>query len=100
MEATISARIDKSLKNEFQDFCDAIGLNISSTINMFITKCVAEQKIPFEVSPVNEATLRFRKNADSISKIIRKIDPTLTEEALLKEMKTFRKARNAKMHNA
>lgn len=100
MEATISTRIDQSLKSEFQDFCDAIGLNISSTINIFIKKCIAEQKIPFEVSPVNEATLRFRKNADLINKIVSKSDPNLTEDTLLNEMKEFRKVHNAKIYNA
>ena len=48
--ATISIRIDKQLKNEFDDICDNFGMNISTAIIIFAKKVVAERKIPFDIT--------------------------------------------------
>ena len=47
---TIKVRIDKNLKQKFEIFCNAVGLKMSTAINMFICKVVNENKIPFETS--------------------------------------------------
>lgn len=46
----LSIRMDKDLKRELGQFCEKVGLSISSVINMYARKVVDEQKIPFEIS--------------------------------------------------
>ncbi len=34
---------------KFQQFCNSVGMNVSTAVNMFIKAVLREQKIPFEV---------------------------------------------------
>ena len=47
--ATISIRTDDSRKHSFEGFCESIGITVSSAINMFMTACLRENKIPCEL---------------------------------------------------
>jgi len=49
-QATISARIDSKDKSDFDAFCNNVGLNASTAINMFIKAVLRENRIPFEIS--------------------------------------------------
>lgn len=46
---TISVRIDKDKKEQFESICKAIGLNASDAINVFVRKVISENGIPFPV---------------------------------------------------
>ena len=48
--ATITARIDEKTKNQAEEIATSIGLNLSSVINVFINRFVAERGFPFAVS--------------------------------------------------
>ena len=52
-QTNINIRMDEKLKEEFSDFCDKVGLNMSTAINMFARATVNKQRIPFpiEVDP-------------------------------------------------
>ena len=45
-QTSISIRMDAELKKNFENFCGAVGMNMSTAINM----CVREQRVPFEIS--------------------------------------------------
>lgn len=47
--ATLSIRTDDNKKYSFEGFCESIGITVSSAINMFMTACLRENKIPFEI---------------------------------------------------
>lgn len=49
----VSARIDKDVKNQFEQICKAIGLNASDAINIFVRKVIKEKGIPFPVKDFN-----------------------------------------------
>ena len=49
-QTSISIRMDAELKKSFEQFCGAVGMNMSTAINMFAIACVRTQKIPFEIS--------------------------------------------------
>lgn len=49
-QSTISARIDSKDKTDFDAFCNAVGLNASTAINLFIKTVLREKRIPFEIS--------------------------------------------------
>ena len=48
-QTTLNVRIDEKLKNDFEEFCNAVGMNISVAINMFAKAVVREQRLPFEI---------------------------------------------------
>lgn len=62
--ATMSIRTNDEKKYSFEGFCDSIGITVSSAINMFMTACLRENRIPFEIkadpfwSEENQAVLR------------------------------------------
>ena len=45
----VSFRINKELKEDFEDFCDSVGRSMSAAIILFIKAAVREQRIPFEI---------------------------------------------------
>ena len=47
--ATMSIRTNDEKKYSFEGFCDSIGITVSSAINMFMTACLRENRIPFEI---------------------------------------------------
>ncbi len=70
-QTTLSVQIDGSDKQKFEQFCKAVGMNVSVAINMFVKKVVNEQRIPFEVSVdpfYSEANMtRLRKSIDQLN---------------------------------
>ena len=86
----LSVRVDAKDKKSFEQFCNNVGMNVSTAINMFIKAVLREQKLPFEVrsktfdetiynklqeaeSEMNNTSKRYSKEEiiDSINKIIR-----------------------------
>ena len=47
--ATMSIRTNDKRKQSFEGFCESIGITVTSAVNMFITACLRENKIPFEI---------------------------------------------------
>lgn len=48
--AQVNFRVDDTIKARAESACSAMGLNMSTAINIFLTKLANEQRIPFEVS--------------------------------------------------
>ena len=48
--AQVNFRVDDSIKERAESACTAMGLTMSSAINIFLTKVGNERRIPFEVS--------------------------------------------------
>ena len=46
----VNIRMDNTLKEQFSDFCDNIGLSMSSLFNVFAKKVVKEKRVPFDLS--------------------------------------------------
>ncbi len=47
--STISIRISQNDKNLFEDFCNSVGMNVSTAVNMFVKNVISNQKLPFAV---------------------------------------------------
>ena len=47
--ATMSIRTNDERKYSFEGFCESIGITVTSAVNMFITACLRENRIPFEI---------------------------------------------------
>lgn len=48
-QATISIRVDQTLKKSFDSLCEAFGLSATSAFNIFMKAVVRERRIPFEI---------------------------------------------------
>ena len=66
----LNVRVDSTLKKESDILFKKLGLNMSTAINMFLTKCVNTSSIPFEIStPKPSKNLKKAlKEADYIAK--------------------------------
>ena len=66
----ITIRIDKNLKNEAEALFDDLGMSISTAFNIFLKKCIREDRIPFEISRTenfNQTTIDAILEAERIS---------------------------------
>jgi len=72
--ATISIRIDKNLKDEFDNICDNFGMNISTAMTIFAKKVVSERKIPFEITENAEHGFYSEQNMFYLKKSIQELE--------------------------
>lgn len=49
-QATLSIRMDKEVKKELEEFCGAVGMNVSVAVNLFAKAVIREQRLPFEIA--------------------------------------------------
>jgi DNA-damage-inducible protein J len=61
--ATISARVDEHDKRSFDEFCDSVGLNTSTAINLFVKAVLREKRIPFEISQNTDPFYSYQNQA-------------------------------------
>jgi len=47
--AAISIRLDDETKQRFDEFCNSVGMSVSTAFNLFAKTVVREQRIPFEI---------------------------------------------------
>ena len=47
--STISVRLDSNDKHLFEEFCNDVGMSISTAVNMFVKNVITNQKLPFNV---------------------------------------------------
>lgn len=49
-QTNINIRIDEELKQQFDKFCNDVGMTMTTAFCIFAKKAVKEQRIPFEIS--------------------------------------------------
>ena len=49
-QTNINIRMDENLKQQFDNLCNELGLNMTTAFTIFAKAMVRQQKIPFEVS--------------------------------------------------
>ena len=63
-QATISIRVDQTLKKDFDSLCEAFGLSTTSAFNIFMKAVVREKKIPFEIRADNSNVTSLKSFID------------------------------------
>ena len=70
--SSISIRVDTNDKSMFEDFCESVGMNVTTALNMFIKNVINNQRLPFAIerdpffSEINIARLKkAAKNAQA-----------------------------------
>jgi len=72
--ATISARIDDKLKENAESVADAIGVPLSTAINIFLKKFVASQGFPFQLvasGQLGKPSVPPEEDADRLTNTVR-----------------------------
>lgn len=46
----INIRMDSKLKKDFEEFCQDVGMSMSTAFNLFAKRTVRDNQIPFEIS--------------------------------------------------
>ena len=49
-QTNLNIRMDAETKRAFEEFCNEIGMTVSTAINIFAKTVVREQRIPFELT--------------------------------------------------
>ena len=61
MESTnLNIRIDKDIKMQAEKLFDALGINMTSAVNIFLRQAIRENGIPFEVKIVSDKLKVYR----------------------------------------
>ena len=56
--ATVSTRVDDSVKSAAEQVSEAIGLSLSTAVNIFLRRFAAERGFPFDVvAPAGQAAM-------------------------------------------
>jgi len=73
MESTstnITIRMDKETKRNFENFCDNVGINMTTAFNMFVKATLRTRELPFTVTDIDtqkkEARKLFLKNVEDM----------------------------------
>ena len=62
----INIRIDSNLKKKSDVLFKELGLNMTTAISMFLTKCVNTASIPFKIEKTNKELLESIEESDQI----------------------------------
>jgi len=65
--AILNMRIDADLKEQAEELYNGFGITITDAVNMFLTKSVMENGLPFELKRYNKATEATMSDAKQIA---------------------------------
>lgn len=49
-QTTFSVRMDTDVKTQFDAFCNQVGMNTSTAINLFARAVLRENRLPFDIT--------------------------------------------------
>lgn len=73
-QTTLSVRMDENVKKQFDTFCNAVGLNTSVAINLFVKTVIRENRIPFEIGLGNNDPFYSDENQARLTKAIERME--------------------------
>ena len=73
--ATLTINTDEKTAENFYAFCEELGLDMSTAINLFMKACLREKRIPFELSLLNKENSKiFENTPPSIEELMENLD--------------------------
>jgi len=66
----VTVRMDKETKQDFEIFCDNVGINVTTAFNMFVKATLRTRELPFIVTDINmqkkEARKKFKRTIETM----------------------------------
>ena len=64
----MNINIAPDVKQQFEDFCDNVGMSVSTAVNLFVHRVIKDNKLPFEIKGdmPNDETLEALEEAKLI----------------------------------
>ena len=87
---SLNVKIDRSVKKEADSIANAMGMTLSTAINIFVRQMVNERAIPFKICMIENETAQFHKLIDSIRKE-NESKGFLSDDEINAEIKSYRK---------
>ena len=63
-QTTVNVRVDEDVKRGIEEFCGAVGMNISVAVNLFFKAVLNQGRIPFEIAKPEDPFSRSREQID------------------------------------
>lgn len=88
--ANITVTLDDEDKRQLTEFCDQIGVSVSTLFTIFSKKVIREWEIPFKVGldKPNRTTIRAMKEGEKIRKNLDKVKVYDNLEEMWEDLKT------------
>ena len=67
----ITIRMDRETKRDFEEFCDNVGINLTTAFNMFVKATLRARTLPFAVSDIDtrkQARLELQEAFEDLQK--------------------------------
>lgn len=77
-QKSVNIRMDEELKKQFDTFCQAVGMNMTTAFNVFAKTVVRQQRIPFDISADADPF-----NSEANTKQLKKAIAQITEGKVL-----------------
>jgi|GEM_PF-283187 len=71
--ASLNVKIDRDIKKQADTVANAMGMTLSTAINIFVRQMVNERAIPFKIQLDNERARRNAEYLDGIDKSIQNV---------------------------
>ena len=86
---SLNVKIDRSIKKDADTIANAMGMTLSTAINIFVRQMVSERAIPFKIHVVENEAVQFHQSIDSIRAETEK-KGLLTDDEINSEIKAYR----------
>ena len=94
--AVLQVRVDEELKNQAAEILDAIGVDLSTAVRMFLKKVIIERGIPFDTR-IDESSLKFQMAIREMQRISEQNgNSEMTLEEINEEIRLAREERRKK----
>jgi len=64
--ASLNVKIDRSIKKDADSIANAMGMTLSTAINIFVRQMVSERAIPFKIHLIDNDAVQFHKLLDDM----------------------------------
>ena len=65
----INIRMDSDLKQQFEAFCNDVGMTMTTAFTVFAKKAVREYRIPFEIGAEDRKSTRLNSSHNVASRM-------------------------------
>lgn len=86
--SSMNIRMDSGIKKQAQELFAALGLDMSTAVNIFLRQAIQRQGLPFEVvlREPNSETLEARAEVEAMKQAPEKYQGYTNPEAMMKEL--------------